>query len=156
MNIHTLRHETRKDTTVTTPQLTTNALGRRIPTDAELHPLIAAALSAACNASRSFSAKDIKDELRNANPDLEIEHSRVRDAVHAAMRVIIGAGAYDAQHGAYVLYVPTQAPTPAYAPPAAPGAAQSPTAAPATTPASGGDTAQLSGLPLLPIPGQGA
>ena len=134
-------------------QLTSpTALGRRIPTDAELHPLIAAALSAACNASRSFSAHEITAELRNASPDLEIAHDRVRDAVHAAMRVIVGAGAYDAQHGAFVVYVPV---TPAMATSAAPGAAQTLTGAsaptPASAPAQGGDTAAISGLPLLPL-----
>lgn len=104
---------------------------------------------------RTFSAHEITAELRQASPSLEIAHDRVRDAVHAAMRLPVGAGVYAAQHGAYVVYRPVAAYSATPAPPAAPGPSQRVTGAPAATPASG-DTAQLSGLPLLPIPGQGA
>lgn len=139
---------------MTTPNaLPTSQLGRRIPSDQELVALIGPALTAACNAGRTFSAYDITRELRQANPNLEIDHPRVRDTVHAAMSAAIAAGVYDAQHGAYIVYTPV---LPALTPNTPQQPTQTATAASAPTAATGA-AAQLSGLPLLPTStGQGA
>jgi hypothetical protein len=129
-----------------TKQLSTSQLGRKVPTDTELMTLVGNALTAFCNAGRTFSAHDVTSDLRVANPNLEIAHDRVRPVVHTGMRLVIGAGLYDAIQGAYTRYVPVAT---AHAPSAPQMPAQRATAA--SAPASTGDVAALSGLPLLAL-----
>lgn len=104
--------------------LPTAQLGRPVPTDAQMDALVSAELARQCSAQAVFTATDIKNAIRQANPGLEIDHARVRDRVHGAMgNIPLGTGLYTRA----TEFVP-QAGTTAivYRPVAAPPAASTP------------------------------
>jgi len=61
----------------------------------DLELLVADQINQQANTSSTFTAYDITQALRAANPGREILHDEVRRAVHAQMEALVATNIYD-------------------------------------------------------------